>query len=57
MGDDLTMLKTSDDKAYCTKQVNKMCYYIKKIHNIEILKIKAEFSKDDNGSIWFVEAS
>jgi len=30
-----------------------MCYYIQKMHNIEILKMRCEFCKDDNGTIWF----
>ena len=27
------------------------------MHNQEILKMRAEFTKDDNGTIWFIFAS
>jgi hypothetical protein len=33
-----------------------MCYYLQKLYNIEILKMKCEFLKDDNDSIWFTYA-
>ena len=28
-----------------------MCYYVQKMYNQEILKMKAEFTKDDNGTV------
>ena len=28
-----------------------MCYYIQKVHNFELLKMRAEFSKDENGTV------
>lgn len=34
-----------------------MCYYVQKMNCYEILKMRAEFTKDDNGTIWFVYAS
>ena len=34
-----------------------MCYYIAKVHEIEILKMRCEFCKDENGTIWFFYAS
>jgi hypothetical protein len=33
-----------------------MSYYISKLYSIEILKMKGEFLKDDNDSIWFAFA-
>lgn len=27
------------------------------MHNIEILKMRAEFARDDNGTIWFTYAN
>jgi hypothetical protein len=38
------------------KQCYKICYYLQKLYNIEILKMKCEFLKDDNDSIWFTYA-
>ena len=34
-----------------------MCYYITKIYQYEILKMKCEFVKDIHGTIWFYHAS
>lgn len=34
-----------------------MCYYIQKMHSIEVVKMRCHFAKDDNGSIWFIFAS
>ena len=51
------MIASGDDQAYCLKQCYKMCYYVQKMHNHEILKMRAEFTKDDNGTIWFTYAS
>lgn len=28
-----------------------MCYYVQKVYNFEILKMRAEFSKDENGTV------
>lgn len=53
VGDDLTMLRQKDYVGYCTKQVVKMCYYVQKMYNFEILKIRAEFAMDKNETIWF----
>lgn len=34
-----------------------MCYYISKVYQFEIIRMKAEFAKDENNSIWFQYAS
>ena len=39
------------EERYCLKQCYKMCYYVQKVHNQEILRMKAEFSKDENGTV------
>ena len=57
MGDELTMLRQKDYVGYCTKQVMKMCYYVQKMYNFEILKIRAEFAMDKNETIWFQYAN
>ena len=31
-----------------------MCYYISKVYNYEILKMRCEFSKDENGTVRFI---
>ena len=45
-----------EDQKYVMKQCLKYCYYAQKVHNKEILKMKAEFFKDMNGKIWFFYA-
>ena len=42
---------------YCLKQCYKFCYFISKLHQIEIIRMKCEFSKDYHGSIWFLYAT
>lgn len=56
-GDAIQMIRDGDDYGYCLKQCFKMCFYIQKMHNIEILKMRCEFAKDDNGTIWFLYAN
>ena len=34
-----------------------MCYYISKLHHYEVLRMRCEFVKDDNNTIWFRHAS
>ena len=34
-----------------------MCYYVQKVYNFEVLKMRCEFMKDENGHIWFFYAS
>ena len=34
-----------------------MCYYVQKMHSVEILKMRAEFARDDNGTVWFLYAN
>lgn len=56
-GDEISMIRNGDDYGYCIKQCYKICYYIQKMHNIDILKMRGEFAKDDNGTIWFMYAN
>jgi hypothetical protein len=28
-----------------------MCYYVQKIYNMEVIKMRAEFTKDENGTV------
>lgn len=34
-----------------------MGFYVAKMHDFEILQMKCDFAKDDNGTIWFQYAS
>lgn len=56
-GDEITMIRSGNENDYCMKQCLKMCYYIQKMHNIEVVKMRCHFAKDDNGSIWFIFAT
>ena len=56
MGDDLELQFESKDYQFCYKQCLKMGYYIQTIHGFEILRMYAEFFKDENGYIWFFYA-
>lgn len=56
IGEDEDLIK-NDEKKYCLKQVYKICFYVSKIYQYEILKMKCEFVKDLHGTIWFYHAS
>ncbi len=58
--DDYEMLKSGtpeDDEMYALKQCFKIGHYLQKVYQQEILQMKAEFLKDENGNIWFYYAS
>lgn len=50
LGEDEMLLK-NDEYMWCVKQCYKMCFYIQLVYKIEVLKFKAEFSKDENGTV------
>lgn len=52
LGTDKYLIR-NNPQQYCLKQVYKMCYYLKKMHNYEIIQMKCQFAKDDNSTIWF----
>jgi hypothetical protein len=55
-GQDEELIKI-DSHQYCLKQCYKMCYYIQKVYQYEVLKMRTEFMKDENGTIWFFYAT
>ena len=54
-GEDVNLIQ-NDEECYCLKQCTKMAYYIQQLYHISILRMKCEFMKDDNGTIWFTYA-
>lgn len=30
-----------------------MCYFLQKVRRVEVLKMQAEFFRDDNDNVWF----
>jgi hypothetical protein len=34
----------------------KICYYLQKVRNVEVLQMKAEFLRDENNNVWFTFA-
>ena len=40
-----------DEHQYCLKQCYKMCFYIQKVYHFEVLKMRCEFTKDENGVV------
>ena len=47
----------SNDHEYCLFQCFKMAYYVSKVYSFEILKMRCEFTKDEDGHIWFMYAN
>ena len=56
-GDELSLLQAGEFKKYAYQQCLKICHYVKKVRNKEILKMRAEFLKDSCGNVWFSYAS
>ena len=56
LGDDDLQLILNDEERYCQKQAYKICYYVQKLYHHDILRMKCEFARDDNNTIWFVYA-
>lgn len=56
LGDDEDLIRNNEE-GYCLKQVYKMCYYVSKLYQFEILRMRCEFAKDFHGTIWFQYAS
>jgi hypothetical protein len=56
LGEDVDLIR-NDEETYCLKQAYKMCYYVSKLYQYEILRMKCEFVKDDNGTIWLQHVS
>jgi hypothetical protein len=62
---DSALLDEEDGREYCLKICTKICYYVSMLYNQEILSMRAEFIKDDSGTvsmntkakIWFFFAS
>lgn len=45
-----------DDQELCYQNCLRMGYYLQKVHGVEILKMKTEFTVDDDGVLWFTYA-
>ena len=41
-----------NELIYCLKQCYKICEHIQRVHMFEILKMRVQFMKDDDGKIW-----
>lgn len=50
-GEDMDLIRNNEEK-YCLKQAYKICFYVSKLYQYEIIKMKCEFVKDDNNTIW-----
>ena len=53
LGSEKEMLQNEMYREYAYLQLLKMCHFLKKVRNIEILKMQAQFLKDDNHNVWF----
>lgn len=54
---DYQLLRAGDDHHYALKQCAIMAEYMQKTLGLELLTMRAEFSKDENGFIWLFFAS
>jgi len=54
-GTDQQLLRYHEDQ-YCLKQVHKICTFIQKNHGHDILRMKCQFVKDNNDTIWLQRA-
>lgn len=47
-----TLLMQHSPVAYCLKVCHKIGFYLMKIHDKQLLRMKVEFYQDDHGRIW-----
>jgi len=52
--DEYKLLKDKQFERYSYVQCLKICYYLQKVRQIEILQMHVEFLKDDYDNVWFV---
>ena len=52
LGEDEDLIRLDEEK-YCLKQVYKICFYIQKLYQVDILRMQCDFVKDYHGTIWF----
>lgn len=45
-------LMLENPEQYCQYACTKIGYYLKKVHQIELIRMRAEFHADDFGRIW-----
>ena len=54
---DYSLLSMKDEQAgyeeYALKQCAKIATHIQRVHGVEVLQMRAEFLKDENGALWF----
>jgi len=46
-----------DPDEYCMLMCRRIAYYLATYHQIELLRIRAEFMVDDDKKLWFTGAS
>lgn len=49
-------LMIADPELYCLRACHKIGFYLQKIHKVDLLRMKVQFTQDDNGKIWFTHA-
>lgn len=54
---ELELLQTGQFEKYAYNQVLKICYYLQKVRNREVLQMTAEFVRDLEDNVWFVHAN
>lgn len=54
---ELELLQSGQFDKYAYMQVLKICYYMQKVRNREVLQMTAEFVRDNEDNIWFVHAN
>lgn len=47
------LLQEDRYSEYTMKQCLKVCHYLQKVRQIEVLQMKVEFLKDENQNVWF----
>lgn len=55
-GEDMFLIR-NDEEKYCLKQAYKIAFYIQKLYQFEIIKMKCEYVKDENNTIWLQHVS
>lgn len=54
---ELDLLMAGQFERYAYNQCLKICHYLQKVRQMEILKMTAEFVRDDFDNVWFTYAN
>lgn len=53
LGVEAELIRTGQDERYCLQVAYKVAFYVSRLYQREILRMRCQFAKDVHGTIWF----